>query len=647
MFKRWGIENSLDGVIFLSLILLVAITPLGSEATHPIVLGLYRTLLILILLVSTIRTRRYDLPQVCFLFLGASTTVLLAMYGSVVLRSGAHFEGIYVFYKNALFLAAFVSLASFHRTRSAQWKNAVLALVVIIELVYLAAAWIMTRMTGIQPLIGPFVNPNYFASYLLVGFAVCVAVALYVKMLSVRITASVTGLILFIGIGQTSSRGAFLSVLAVLSVAFYRTAKLHKIAVWRIAVIAILIAVIAAVLSPTLVRKFADRGQRDVYNYERTQIWMETLSMIATHPALGVGMGRFYYVSKLFTPAVDGAIGRYRKWPNIAHSEYLQYIAELGIPAALLMFAIGAYLFRLTWQRTESVSSESRIFQEAALLAATGIGIHALVDNNWTVPVVAAALAVISLADVLPYRPWPLVMEWTPVKRAALLVFGIAIFVQAVKIPVLGLYFNEAGHQAFTAGNFDRAEKMHRLGLGFVPDHPVMLDNLGMVYFEAYIKTRKSEYLDRAESLFQDSMTANPSFDIPAGHLETALLQRLTGNPSKDKAIHMAIVSADRLGLNANPYNPFIRKNLAEALYNLGRKKEAIDELRTAVIQEPNYVQGYTRLAQWEEEAGSPAEAAEYRRKANDVVVHFKDQATPDPFEALLLDRPSSNTGKP
>jgi O-antigen ligase len=647
MLKRWGIENSLDGVIFLSLILLVAITPLGSEATHPIVLGLYRTLLFLILVVSAIRTRQYDLPQVCYLFLGASTVVLLAMYGSAVLRPVAHFEGVYVFYKNALFLAAFVSLASFHRTRSASWKNAVLALVVVIDLVYLAAAWIMTRITGIQPLIGPFVNPNYFASFLVVGFAVCVAGSLYVKAISVRIAAAAAGLILFIGIGQTSSRAAFLSVLAVLSVAFYRTAKLHKIAIWRIAVIAILIAVIAAALSPTLLRKFTDRGQRDVYNYERTQIWMETLSMIATHPVLGVGTGRFYYVSKLFTPAVDGAIGRYRKWPNIAHSEYLQYMAELGIPIALLMFAIGAYLFRLTWQRSESVAPDSRIFQEVALLAATGLGIHALVDNNWTVPVVAAGLAVISLADVLPYRPWPFVMEWTPVKKAALLVFSIAVFAQAVKIPTLGLYFNEVGHQAFLAGNFERAEKMHRLGLGFVPDHPVMLDNLGMVYFDAYIKTRKTEYLDRAESLFQDSMTANPSFDIPAGHLETALLQRLTGNLSKDKPIHALVVSADRLSLKANPYNPFVRKNLAEALYNLGQKEEAIDELRTAVIQEPNYVQGFTRLAQWEEEAGNPGEAAVYRRKANDVVVHFKDQATPDPFEALLLDRPTSNTGKP
>jgi hypothetical protein len=311
------------------------------------------------------------------------------------------------------------------------------------------------------------------------------------------------------------------------------------------------------------------------------------------------------------------------------------------------MFAIGVYLFGLTWRRAASVAPDSRVFQEAALLAATGLGTHALVDNNWTVPIVAAALAVISLADMLPYRAWPITIKWSPVRKAALVLFATGVFVQAVAIPVMGLYFNEVGHRAFTAGNFERAEKMHRLGLGFVPDHPVMLDNLGMVYFDEYVKTRKTEYLDRAESLFQDSMTANPSFDIPAGHLETALLQRLTGIPSKDKRIHSLVVSADRLGLTANPYNPFIRKNLAEALYNLGQKKEAIEELRKSVELEPNYVQGYTRLAQWEEEAGNLTEASEYRERANDVIVHFKDKPTPDPFEALLLDRPRPVTGKP
>jgi O-antigen ligase len=649
MFKRWGIESSLDGVIFLSLILLVAITPLGSEATHPIVLGLYRTLLILVVVVSTIRTRQHDLPQVCYLFLGTASVVFTAMYSSVVLRSGGHFEGIYAFYQNALFFAAFVSLASFNRTRNSQWRSAILGFVVLIGLLHLAAAWVVKWTGDPGPLIGTFVNQNYFASYLLVGFSVCVAGALFSSPLSVRITSASAGLILLVGIGQTASRGAFVSVLGLLTVAVYRYAKRHRIALWRIAVVGILLMVITAAANPSLIQKFSDRGERNPYNYERVQIWMKSLSMIASYPIQGVGLGRFIYISKLFTPAVDGTIGRYQKWANIAHSEYLQYTAELGIPVAMLMLLIGGYLFWLAWKRSNSIAPDSRIAQEAALLVVVGLGTHALVDNNWTVPVVAAGLAVISLADILPYRPWPLVIQWTPVKKAALVLFGAAVFVQAVTIPFFGLTFNEMGHQAYVGGDLQRAEATHRLGLGFVPDHPVMLDNLGLVYLDMFNKNHRTEHLDRAESLFMDSLAANPSFDRSAGHLENVLFQRLTGDVVRDKPVHTLIVSTNRMRIQHTPFNPFIRKNLAEALYNLGEKQQAVEELLKAVELEPNYVTAYQQLGRWLEEAGRPAEAAEYRRKADDIVAHYKNHATDnidDTYDAILLGRPFSIAGK-
>src|SRR4051812_21049373 len=106
MLQRLGIHSRLDLIVFLSLALLVAISPLGNEATHPIVLGIYRTLLLILTIVAAWRTRRYGLPQVAIPFLGAAGLVLFAMLASVMLRSGSHFEGIYNFYQNALFFAA-------------------------------------------------------------------------------------------------------------------------------------------------------------------------------------------------------------------------------------------------------------------------------------------------------------------------------------------------------------------------------------------------------------------------------------------------------------------------------------------------------------------------------------------------------------
>ena len=68
------------------------------------------------------------------------------------------------------------------------------------------------------------------------------------------------------------------------------------------------------------------------------------------------------------------------------------------------------------------------------------------------------------------------------------------------------------------------------------------------------METKKPEYLDRAEILFSDSMAENAHFEMPAGHLESALIQRMTGDPQKDRAIHMKIIEADQHYLRANPF---------------------------------------------------------------------------------------------
>ncbi len=645
MMSRLGIESRLDAVVIFSLILLIAVTPLGSEATHPLILGSYRTLLALISILTVVRLRQFDLPKVSLSFLGTCTLVMFGMLGSVILRSGSHFDGFYTFYQNSLFLAAFIALASYARTRTAAWKATVSIAIVLTHIAYIAGA-LFYRLHHPGPLTGPFVNANYFASYLLVGFAICAAAVFFCSNPKVRVASFLAGLILFYGMAQTTSRGAFLSAMALLATGLFRAARRNGISRIVIAGTAILIVLVALLATPSLTQKFTDHGQRDPYNYQRTEIWLKSLSMIAAHPVLGVGLARYYYVSKLFTPAVDGTIARYPRWANIAHSEYLQYAAELGLPIALLMFAIGAWLFRSAWRRADGAPPETRVFQEAAILASVGLGCHALVDNNWTVPVVAAGLAVISLADLLPYENRNR-FQWTPVRMASAGLFGAAIYIQAVLLPAVGLYFNEAGHQAYVAGNFGRAEMMHRLAVGFIPGDPLLLDNLGTVYFDEYTKHRNPNLLDRAEMLFQEAISQNSRFDLPAGHLENVLFLRLTGKLAKDRPLHERIVEVDSARMRANPYNSFTRSNLAEALHNLGRNQEAMEQLRKCVEIEPNYVQAYMRLAHWEDEAGNHEAAESDRQKAIAIVTQYRNQTNLDPLEARLLDRPIANTGKP
>jgi tetratricopeptide (TPR) repeat protein len=169
-----------------------------------------------------------------------------------------------------------------------------------------------------------------------------------------------------------------------------------------------------------------------------------------------------------------------------------------------------------------------------------------------------------------------------------------------------------------------------------------LLDNLGIVYLDEFMRSKKPEYLDRAEILFSESMAENPRYDVPAGHLETALVHRLTDNPRNDKEIHERIAETDQHLLRANPFNPFIRKNLAEAFYNLGDRNRALEELLKAIQIEPNYVPGYLRLAQWYEEAGEMEQSEKYKNHALQVVNLFRHTRVGDPVDNLLLGRPPS-----
>lgn len=641
LLARIGVANRRELVTLLCLVALVAVSPAGREATQPLLLFVYRSLLLVILALYLASPERPRLRRVCPYFAGAVLAALSLMTLSLTGWPASLVEGSFALYENLLFAGAFLALAHASPARSSRWRQVVLASVVVITAAWMAGA----MLTGSRPLTGPFVNPNYFASFVLPALGVCAAVAAFGKSLAARLTCVGAGVFLYVGILMTTSRGATLAGGALLGLALIRAAR-HRSVSWRriglgsaAALAAAAIAITA--VNPTLVRKFLDRGERDPYNYQRVEIWRETLSMIGQNPVMGVGIGNYFHAAKHYIPPVEGAIARYLKWPNIAHSEYLQYIAEIGIPGSLLLFGLSAYMLGLARKRAESAPAEDRWSQEAALLAAAGIGLHALVDNNWSVPVLASGLAVISQADLLPYREGPRWLPWNAVAwRRALAIALVAVWIDAALVTGVGFHFNDAGHAAYLEGDMERAERNHRFALGFVPRHPVLLDNLGQVYLAQFMQTRAPDRLDRAEFAFADAMRENPAFDLPPAHMESALIQRLTGDVVNDAPIHLRIIENNRKALAANPFSPFIRKNLAEGLYNLGQKDLASNELLKAIELEPHYVPGYLRLAEWKAESGNTEEAERYRGKAIAVVRQFQDRRNLDPYEGLMLGRP-------
>ena len=107
MLERFGIRQRHELATLLCLVLLVSLTPTGKESTHPLVFGIYRTLLLVIIACYALWTDRSRLPRLSPAFAGGVIGVAVIMLVSLLRWQGSLFEGFYLFYENILFIAAF------------------------------------------------------------------------------------------------------------------------------------------------------------------------------------------------------------------------------------------------------------------------------------------------------------------------------------------------------------------------------------------------------------------------------------------------------------------------------------------------------------------------------------------------------------
>jgi O-antigen ligase len=637
MLSRLGIETRLQLAITVCVVLLIVVTTLGGSGGAPWVFFTYRTLLIVIAILGAIGSRNSGL-RISRVFLGLTALLLLLMLISVLRIPGSHFEGFYLWYKYAFFACAFVSLANYARYQSARWKAVLLGTVVAMNLAHLLPDLLVKhgQAAGFSRN-----NPNYFATFLLVGFAASLAAAVFGTVPVWRgIAAGSAGVILF-GVVKTWSRGATLAAIVMIVVIAIRARGRIPRQVWL--VVGLLAVVTAVISSPYLIGKFLDRGQVDPYNYARTEIWLSSLNVIARSPVLGVGFGQFYHISKRYTLPVEGTVARYLKRAQIAHNEYLQHIAELGIPAALLLFSLLGYLLYLAWKRTNTAWPEYRCFHEAALLTAVGVGTHALVDNCWTIPVTASSLVLLSLADPLPLQKKEASSRWSMRQIAFAGALAVAIYIFSIGIPGLGLYYNDRGHKAYDRDDFANAERFHLASIRIVPNHPVFLDNLGMAYLQKSLETKDPKLLDVARTYFDRAIAASPQSLDPHVHLETVLTRQFSGDPVRDRNLYQEIIQVDTQLLEIDPFIPFARKNLAGAYYNLGQQKRAFEELQTAIDYEPNYVPGYLQMAAWYADHGDMPSNQRYTAAAFSIVNKYRNFKPTQAYEGVLLGRPEAS----
>lgn len=119
----------------------------------------------------------------------------------------------------------------------------------------------------------------------------------------------------------------------------------------------------------------------------RFPAWLAALDTLRAHPFIGQGLGAFEPAFRVFRSfAVDG---RFME----AHSDVLENMVELGIPAAVLLDAVLVLLFSACFLGARARRRNAYLPAIGAAVTAQ-VGLHAFVDFSTQVPAVVVCFAV-------------------------------------------------------------------------------------------------------------------------------------------------------------------------------------------------------------------------------------------------------------
>jgi O-antigen ligase len=271
---------------------------------------------------------------------------------------------------------------------------------------------------------GTYVNRNHFAGLLEMAFPVAVALAISARRkgaaqfnqtagpalrMALMLTVSAC---LLAGVVVSQSRMGFIATLtgagfAMLLVALRKplsqdatdqTGRRSQNA-WRWTVaLALPVSIMALLPTRELILRFADMAStQEVSRDDRVKIWRDTLRFAGTYKWTGSGLGTFehgFFRYQNVAPA---------NTVDFAHNDYLQVVAEVGIPGSLLVFALAGWIaaraLAVVLGRRGSRNWDLAVGLLGSLVT---LGIHSLADFNLYIPANALVFAWLGGVAVSP-----------------------------------------------------------------------------------------------------------------------------------------------------------------------------------------------------------------------------------------------------
>ncbi len=220
---------------------------------------------------------------------------------------------------------------------------------------------------------GTFLDPNELAGFLELVIPLGAAAFLSSRAPALRIATGFAVALAIMALLLTGSRGGWGSLLVGMLVfgllagaAFRRT----RLALATGALI-VAVAALAALALPTM----RVRLLGSLWDPFRVLTWRGTTRMIADHPWLGIGPGAFEFAYPAY------AIGGFT---TMAHQNYLQTAAEMGIPGLLaFVWMLGAFFWLAARGFRRLRAREDRRVVAGCIGGVAGFCVHSLLQYGW------------------------------------------------------------------------------------------------------------------------------------------------------------------------------------------------------------------------------------------------------------------------
>lgn len=179
-------------------------------------------------------------------------------------------------------------------------------------------------------LFGPFINPSFFAGYLVIALPITLGVYLVTRRAVLVMLAGIGFVVDVLALMLTGAKFGIVAAVAGLGLFFLlaiATKSLRRSRFARLLVMCVIILPLLMVFSAPVRSRIqaAESGGSQVHSTVfRVYTWEATWNMIKDHPWLGVGPGVYAITYPRYTIAGP---------TKLAHSSYLQTAAESGIPA--------------------------------------------------------------------------------------------------------------------------------------------------------------------------------------------------------------------------------------------------------------------------------------------------------------------------